>query len=283
MVSSAKGFEPGSVCPILTSSNWKSIFEQNKILLLSYKDRFYTPEGLEAYIPKNLGEIKHIITSAREQLEKSSVSSQVKRNIIEGLIQLLPVEPVLLPYYCQMDSAMIVKEDFAYVCIECNRYICSNCYEMMRQTGKSNCIYCGRELIKRPALQLEMNIERVDQMTGGEFENFLEGLFRTQMYRVENIQSSGDHGVDLVVVKDDMKIGVQAKRYKPNYRVGNDILIKLKGGEYFHDCEKLLIVTTSYFTKKAKEYAKKVGIELWDRDTLQRYLKKYNIHLQNEN
>ena len=82
------------------------------------------------------------------------------------------------------------------------------------------------------------------------------------MYQVENIQSIGDHGVDLVMVKGKTRIGVQAKRYKPSSKIGNKVLVTLKGGGYFHDCDKLMVVTTSYFTQKAKEYAKKVEIEL---------------------
>jgi len=172
------------------------------------------------------------------------------------------VEPVHLPYFCQMDNAMIVKDQFAYVCVECNRKICSSCFEEMKQTGMENCILCSNTLTRRPAILLEMDITRVDQMTGQEFENFLEGLFRTQGYQVENIQSSGDHGVDLVVAKGGVRTGVQAKRFKPTSKIGNEVLIKLKGGGYFHDCQKLLVVTTSYYTSKAKEYAEGVGIEL---------------------
>ena len=79
-----------------------------------------------------------------------------------------------------------------------------------------------------------------------------------------------------------MKTGVQAKRYKTSSKIGNDVLITLKGGGYFHDCENLMVVTTSYFTAKAKEYAHKVGIDLWDRTVLQRYLSAYNDHLLEE-
>ena len=117
-----------------------------------------------------------------------------------------------------------------------------------------------------------------------EFEQFLEGIFRTQGYSIENIRSSGDHGVDLIVTKDDERTGVQAKRYKPNYKISSDVLHKLKGGGYFHDCEHLLVVTTSYFTKSAIEFAnaEKVGIELWDRNNLKQYLRKYNDFLNRQ-
>jgi HJR/Mrr/RecB family endonuclease len=157
--------------------------------------------------------------------------------------------------------------------------ICSSCFKEMTHTGMENCIHCGGSLKQHPASQLEIDITRVDKMTGHEFENFLESLFRTQGYQVKNIQGSGDHGVDLVVVKGGVRTGVQAKRFKPTSKIGNEVLIKLKGGGYFHECQKLLVVTTSYYTAKAKEYAEGVGIELWDRTTLKNYLLQYNKHL----
>ncbi|MHA2243582.1 MAG: hypothetical protein ACXADY_01305 [Candidatus Hodarchaeales archaeon] len=40
----------------------------------------------------------------------------------------------------------------------------------------------------------------------------------------------------------------------------------------FHDCNKLMVVTTSYYTRKDKEVTQKVGSELWDRDDSRRFL-----------
>ena len=282
ILSSAEGFTPGTVFPRLKIYNWKSIFWNQKLTVLTYGDQFFTVEGLQAYTSEHLDEINHIILNVRRQLPQLSLTSRGKREILQSFEQLLPIEPVLLPYYCQMDSAMIVKEQSAHVCVDCNRKICPTCYNAMCQTGMANCIHCGGDLVERPALQIEVDIERVDQMTSQEFENFLEGLFRTQMYRVENIQRSGDHGVDLVVVKEETKTGVQAKRFKPSTKIGNKALVTLKGGGYFHDCNKLMVITTSYFTRRAKEFAKKDDLELWDRDNLRRYLTKYNEHLQRE-
>ena len=261
--------------------NWKSIFRNQKLLTLSYREQLFTIDGLQTYAPEHLDEIDHIIRNIRRQLPQSPLTSQAQGEILQSFELLIPVEPVLLPYFCQMDNTMIVKEQAAYVCTDCNRNICPACYDGMHQTGMENCIHCGGDLVEHPALQLEVDIEQVDRMTGHEFENFLEGLFRTQGYRVENIQSSGDHGVDLVVIKDEIKTGVQAKRFKPSSKIGNKVLVTLKGGGYFHDCDNLMVVTTSFFTRKATEYAQKVGIELWDRDTLRRYLNKYNEYLQN--
>jgi hypothetical protein len=279
-LSSSEGFIPGTIFPELTIYNWRSIFQNQKIPILSYGEKLFTIEGLQAYTPDHLDEITPIIQNLRRQLPQLSLSSRKQREIIQSFEQLLPIEPVHLPYYCQMDSAMIVKAQAAYVCVDCNRYICPSCYQGMLESRMVNCINCGGDLVERPALQIEVDIERVDHMSGHEFENFLEGLFRTQMYRVENIQSSGDHGVDLVIIKGETRTGVQAKRYKPSSKIGNKVLVTLKGGGYFHDCDKLMVVTTSFFTPKAREYAQKVGIELWDRNYLRRYLTKYNEHLQ---
>lgn len=130
------------------------------------------------------------------------------------------------------------------------------------------------KIMKQPLSKLPINIKirQLDKMTGKEFEQFLENLFQSDGYQVETVAPSGDHGVDLVIVKDKARIGVQAKRYKPPSKVGNNVLIKLKGGGHFYDCEKLMVVTTSYFSLKAIEYAEKVGIELWNRDVLEKHL-----------
>lgn len=277
--STSSGFVIGQILPNLTVSNWQSIFTQQKLAIFQYNDRFFDTSGLQEYTVAHMDEISRIIHYIRHQLPYLPLSISQRREILQTFEHLLPVEPVHLPYFCQMDSAMIVKEQFAYVCIDCKRMICSSCFKEMKQTGMENCIHCGGNLNQHPAIQLEMKIARVDQMKGHEFENFLEGLFRTQGYQVVNIQSSGDHGVDLVVVKGEVRTGVQAKRFKPTNKIGNVVLIKLKGGGYFHDCQKLLVVTTSYYTSKAKEYAKRVGIELWDRNTLKNYLSQYNKHL----
>jgi restriction system protein len=57
-----------------------------------------------------------------------------------------------------------------------------------------------------------------------------------------------------------MKIAVQCKRWKQD--VGNDIVLRLKAGKQVHGCYDAWVVTTSHFTKAAKEAAERLNIRL---------------------
>jgi HJR/Mrr/RecB family endonuclease len=60
-----------------------------------------------------------------------------------------------------------------------------------------------------------------------------------------------------------VRIAVQAKRYTA--RVGNGAIQELLGGMAYYNCSRGIVVTTSDFTRSAKELAAKVtGVELWD-------------------
>jgi restriction system protein len=62
---------------------------------------------------------------------------------------------------------------------------------------------------------------------------------------------------------------IQAKRYGLKTRVGNDA-VQMVNGTYrdAHGADLAAIVTTSGFTKQAREFAERVGIRMFDRDGL---------------
>ena len=281
-LSSPAGFKVGTLLPVVTISSWKKIFKAYDLTLFEYNDQLFKVDGLQSYTKNNLKEINKILKTVRQQVPHLSISSNTKKEILLSFEQLYPVKPVLLPYFCQIDNTMITKAKSAYLCVDCNRTICPSCYNVMIQAGKASCINCNGELIKQPSLQLEMDLDRVANMDRLAFENFLEGLFRTRGYRIESIQHSRNHTVNLMIIQGVTKVGVQVKRYNSKNKIERDVLIQLKREKIFNECDNLMIVTTSYFTRPADEYAKKVGIELWDRDVLQQYLKEYNKHLKGD-
>jgi HJR/Mrr/RecB family endonuclease len=61
---------------------------------------------------------------------------------------------------------------------------------------------------------LDSGILEVDEMTGKEFERFLDVHFRNFGYGVTLTQDSQDYGADLILYKDGSKTVVQAKRSK---------------------------------------------------------------------
>jgi len=192
---------------------------------------------------------------------------------------LIPIEPIQLPYYCQLDNAMIVNATHAYVCRGCSRYICPTCFSDMKQSGRYSCLLCGGELEERPAVQLEVNLNQIEQMSDDELENFLEGLFRTLGYRLEHLQYYSDNEINLGITKGDSHRCAQFIRSKASIKIDYNILIQIKNIDYFQSCDTLMVIATSYFTQEAHKYAQENGIELWDRTTLKRYLLQYNQHV----
>lgn len=114
-------------------------------------------------------------------------------------------------------------------------------------------------------------LARIDQMSGHEFEHFTADLLRKLGYeRVEVTQGSGDQGVDVIAVKDGKRYAIQCKRYSK--KLGNKPAQEVNAGRTIYGCSVAVVLTNNYFTDGAKEAARAVGVELWDRDTLRRML-----------
>ena len=115
----------------------------------------------------------------------------------------------------------------------------------------------------------------LDQLDGIEFEEFLSKLFTKMGYLSDVTQSSGDQGADLIIEKNGKKTVVQAKRYSDN--VSNSAIQEAVAALKHYDCDSAMVVTTSNFTKGAKELAKSNNVQLIDRVKLKKLLETYPI------
>ncbi|WP_235820498.1 restriction endonuclease [Halalkalibacter krulwichiae] len=111
-----------------------------------------------------------------------------------------------------------------------------------------------------------VDIAKVDKMTGLEFEEYLAPLFEIHGYSAKVTQGSGDYGADLVVSKKGVKTVVQAKRYSSN--IGVSAVQEIAAAKPFYHARKAMVVTNQYFTKQAKSLARANGVTLVDRDSL---------------
>lgn len=109
-------------------------------------------------------------------------------------------------------------------------------------------------------------IDDVDLMTGTEFEDFLYDLFQKMGYTVHLTRASGDQGIDLIAVKNGVRIGVQAKRYSNS--VSNKAVQEVVAGMKYYNLSKTIVITNNYFTKSAIELGITNEVVLWDRDIL---------------
>lgn len=124
------------------------------------------------------------------------------------------------------------------------------------------------------SIKKELKID-LDEFGPFEFENFISQLFGEMGYEVWPTRKTGDYGIDIIVKKDDMKIGVQVKKFDRGNLVGTQDVQKILGSRFKHGVDKCILITTSDFTPQAKEQARNAPIELWNRSTLEEKIKKY--------
>lgn len=113
------------------------------------------------------------------------------------------------------------------------------------------------------------SIERVlndfsawEQMDGVTFEYATGDLFRKKGYTVEYTSTSNDGGIDLILVKDSERVGVQCKAYNKN--VGIAAVRELRGiKSHWSDLDRFILVGLHGFTKQAREFADQYDIELF--------------------
>ncbi len=119
----------------------------------------------------------------------------------------------------------------------------------------------------------QINLTDIDILTGYEFEDFLKTLFSKMGYQVERTRLSGDQGADLVVIKFGEKKVVQAKRL--GGKVGNYAVQEIMAAISLYQARRGMVITNNYFTPAAKELAAVNGIELIDRDGLDKMISKH--------
>lgn len=119
-------------------------------------------------------------------------------------------------------------------------------------------------------------ISEIDEMKGYEFERYIVFLLLNNGY--QNVSDTGegpDQGVDVRATKEGVTYGIQCKRWKK--RVGNKAVQEIHAGKDFYKLDRGIVVTNNYFTNSAKQLAKKLKIELWDRDDLMKMIEKIPI------
>ncbi len=113
---------------------------------------------------------------------------------------------------------------------------------------------------------IENQLEKIDAMSGLDFEIFVANLLKKQGYVTTNLKGSGDFGVDVIAKKGGIKYAVQVKRYKSS--VSRTAVSDAVAGKFHWQCDESWVFTSSYFTADAKKLAESTGCKLTDRDDL---------------
>jgi len=113
---------------------------------------------------------------------------------------------------------------------------------------------------------MKIAIESFNNLTGLEFEKYLQMIFTEKEFKVSRTEYKGDNGVNLIIEKDNFKTAVQAKRSKN--RLGVKGIQEIKAGQANCHCDSAMVITNNYFTAQAKKLAEINMIELWDKKRL---------------
>jgi restriction endonuclease Mrr len=119
-------------------------------------------------------------------------------------------------------------------------------------------------------LQRDAFSETVDHMSGTEFEHFMANVFAKQGYPVQLTPCSGDQGVDLLLTIDERRVAVQLKRHTAP--VGNAAVQQALAGMIHYKAKEAWVITTSTFTKSARQLATSTAVRLIDRNELEDWL-----------
>ena len=74
-----------------------------------------------------------------------------------------------------------------------------------------------------------------------------------------------------------VRYAIQCKNYTS--RLGNTPIQEVHAGKSFYNCHVGVVMTNSHFTSSAIALAEKTGTLLWDRDKVEKMMKKSSIQI----
>lgn len=100
-------------------------------------------------------------------------------------------------------------------------------------------------------------------MTPKQYEDYIGGLYEQKGYVVTVSPLSNDWGIDVIAIKNNEKIGIQAKMYGGSNRsVNRRVIMELFGASAYQDCTKAVLATDGDIMPDAKLVADKLKIEI---------------------
>jgi hypothetical protein len=113
------------------------------------------------------------------------------------------------------------------------------------------------------------SVYSVECLSEREFGHFMKWLLEKIDYKVHPEKYAPESGVDFVATKDGEKIAIQARRFPKTSLASNSIVSKSEQTKQNYGCDKSLVIATTHFSQQAIVDAEKLGVELWDVDTLE--------------
>jgi hypothetical protein len=112
-------------------------------------------------------------------------------------------------------------------------------------------------------------------LDGIEFEYWCASKLEDQGWSATVSKASGDQGVDIIAVRENITVAVQCKRYsKP---VGNKAVREVLAGQQFYRADQACVISTAGFTSSAIELANATSIVLIEADFINSFSEKFGF------
>lgn len=146
---------------------------------------------------------------------------------------------------------------------------CQSCGKEI-EDGSQFCCFCGEELVMIPD---EVDLKReLQSMDDYEFEHLVADLWEEMGWNCEVSTASNDKGIDVRARKTDpyeQKALIQAKRYGKDNKVGSPDIQQYSSLKHQEDgVDKVVMVTTSSYSRNAVDLADDLNVKLIDGDDL---------------
>ena len=105
-------------------------------------------------------------------------------------------------------------------------------------------------------------LDNLYQISWREFETLIGTLYESFGYETEVTPDTSDMGIDIWATSSEERIAIQAKHYREGNRVGREALQKLASTLAKGDADRVIVVTTSEFSRTAEEYSDSFGSEI---------------------
>ncbi len=120
-------------------------------------------------------------------------------------------------------------------------------------------------------LSMDIDVEKIDELSGKEFENLLIGHFKKLGFKTKDTPSTGDYGADIIVdTGDDTRFIIQCKRFKS--KVNLKAVQEVVGALAHFNGDIGIVITNSSFLNSAVKLAESNDIELWSQNELMQFL-----------
>lgn len=130
-------------------------------------------------------------------------------------------------------------------------------------------------------IQQEKDIGDFRNLSGHEFEEYVQKLFELRGYTTVRTPLTGDQGADLIISKDNTKTVVQIKKYEGS--VSNKAVQEIVAAKTYYKVDRAMVVTNSSFTSGAIDLALANDVELWDGQKLENVIKELKISKVKQN